>query len=112
MVKIVQCVPCNEVAYASNDRNSDTISIECCIPDKSGKFNDKTYQSLIKLTTWLMGRYDLTAGDVIRHYDVTGKKCPKYFVDHPEAWDQFRQDLVDYIEKNGVEKEVENASES
>ena len=110
--EIVQCVPCNEVAYASNDRNSDTISIECCIPDKSGKFNDKTYQSLIKLTTWLMGRYDLTAGDVIRHYDVTGKKCPKYFVDHPEAWDQFRQDLVDYIEKNGVEKEVENASES
>lgn len=27
---IVQCIPTEEIAYASNDRNSDTISIECC----------------------------------------------------------------------------------
>lgn len=31
--EIVQCIPCNEIAYASNNRNSDTIAIECCIPD-------------------------------------------------------------------------------
>ena len=31
--EIVQCIPCNEISYASNDRNSDTISIECCIED-------------------------------------------------------------------------------
>lgn len=30
--EIVQCIPCNEIAYASNERNSDTISIECCHP--------------------------------------------------------------------------------
>ena len=78
--EIVQCIPCNEISYASNNRNSDTISIECCIEDETGKFNDSTYQSLIELTTWLMGRYDLSADDVIRHYDVTGKKCPLYFV--------------------------------
>ena len=23
---------------------------------------------------------------VIRHYDVTGKICPKYYVEHEEAW--------------------------
>ena len=44
--EIVQCIPCNEIAYASNNRNSDTIAIECCIPDDTGKFNDSTYQSL------------------------------------------------------------------
>ena len=76
--EIVQCIPCNEIAYASNNRNSDTIAIECCIPDDTGKFNDSTYQSLIQLTTWLIGRYDLGIEDVIRHYDVTGKNCPKY----------------------------------
>ena len=75
--EIVQCIPCNEIAYASNNRNSDTIAIECCIPDDTGKFNDSTYQSLIELTTWLIGRYDLGIEDVIRHYDVTGKNCPK-----------------------------------
>ena len=80
--EIVQCIPCDEIAYASNDRNSDTIAIECCIPDDTGKFNDQTYQSLVQLVTWLMGRYDLGVEDVIRHYDVTGKNCPKYFVEH------------------------------
>lgn len=102
--EIVQCIPCNEISYASNNRNSDTISIECCIDDDTGKFNDDTYQSLIKLTTWLMGRYDLSDRDVIRHYDVTGKNCPKYYVEHESAWTQFKQDLLDYIDKDGVKK--------
>lgn len=104
--EIVQCIPCNEISYASNNRNKDTISIECCIEDESGKFNDATYQSLIRLVTWLMGRYNLGTDDVIRHYDVTGKNCPKYFVENPDAWEQFKTDLVDYIAKYGIAKDV------
>ena len=103
--EIVQCIPCNEISYASNDRNFDTISIECCIEDETGKFNGNTYNSLIKLTTWLMGRYDLSSEDVIRHYDVTGKNCPKYYVEHEDAWDEFKEDLLNYIAENGIEKE-------
>ena len=102
--EIVQCIPCDEMAYASNHRNSDTIAIECCIPDETGKFNQATYDSLVKLTSWLVGRYQLSVEDVIRHYDVTGKNCPKYFVDHPTEWDKFHQDLLTYIDVNGVEK--------
>lgn len=100
--EIVQCIPCQEIAYASNSRNKDTISIECCHPDEEGKFNDRTYQSLVELVTWLMGRYHLTTDDVIRHYDVTQKLCPKYYVEHPVAWDQFKEDLNNYIEQKGV----------
>lgn len=100
--EIVQCIPCNEISYASNDRNNDTISIECCIEDESGKFNQKTYDSLVELTTWLMGRYDLGTDDVIRHYDVTGKSCPKYFVDHEDKWKKFKEDLIDYVDQNGI----------
>ena len=103
--EIVQCIPCNEISYASNDRNFDTISIECCIEDETGKFNGNTYDSLVKLTTWLMGRYELSSEDVIRHYDVTGKNCPKYYVEHEDAWDEFKEDLLNYIEENGIEKE-------
>jgi N-acetylmuramoyl-L-alanine amidase CwlA len=99
--EIVQCVPLDEVAYCSNERNSDTVSIECCHPDETGQFNDNTYQSLVHLTAWLCGRYNLTADKIIRHYDVTGKICPKYFVDNEGAWTQFKMDVEAYIAANG-----------
>lgn len=91
--EVIQCVPLNEKSAASNWRNSDTISIEVCHPDESGKFNDVTYESLVKLTSWLCGELGLDETDVIRHYDITGKICPKYFVDHEDAWEKFRDDV-------------------
>lgn len=105
--EIIQCIPCKEIAYASNERNADTISIECCIPDETGKFTDATYESLVELVAWLMGRYDLTTDDVIRHYDVTGKNCPKYFVENSGAWSAFKEDLLTYIDSCGIEKTKE-----
>lgn len=96
--EVIQCIPSSEWAYASNDRNRDTLSIECCHPDESGQFTDATYQSLVQLTGWLCHRFDLSAEDVIRHYDVAGKDCPKYFVEHEDAWVQFRQDVQEYAD--------------
>lgn len=87
--EIVQCIPTNEIAYASNERNKDTISIECCHKRKNGKFTSQTYQSLVELTTYLCLKFGLTESDLIRHYDITGKNCPKYYVEHPDAWEQF-----------------------
>lgn len=98
--EIVQCVPTWEVAYASNDRNHDTVSIECCHPDESGQFNAATYRSMVQLTAWLCMKFDLSEKDVIRHYDVTGKNCPKYFVENEEAWEQFRDDVRKAIEES------------
>lgn len=92
--EIVQCIPTQEVAYASNQRNHDTISIECCHPDSTGKFNHETYVSMIRLTAFLCAKYDLDADAVIRHYDVTEKNCPKYFVENEEAWELFRADVA------------------
>ncbi len=92
--EILQCVPMDEIAYASNERNQDTISIECCHPGADGKFTDATYDSLVKLVKWLEETYHLQPESVIRHYDVTGKECPKYFVEHEDAWKQFRRDIA------------------
>ena len=89
----IQNVPLDEIAYCSNQRNEDTISIECCHPDDSGAFNQATYDSLVQLTRWLMEAYDLDTDQVIRHYDVTGKICPKSFVENREEWEQFLKDL-------------------
>lgn len=98
--EVVQCIPLTEQSCASNNRNADTISIETCHPDESGKFNEATYNSLVRLTAWLCNAYGLDSDSVIRHYDITGKECPKYFVEHPESWKQFRQDVHKGMEEN------------
>ena len=91
--EIVQCIPTWEVAYASNNRNSDTISIETCHKTEDGSYTKATYESLVKLTAWLCKKYDLTEEDLIRHYDITGKNCPKYFVENEDAWNEFKSDV-------------------
>ncbi|QFJ55446.1 N-acetylmuramoyl-L-alanine amidase family protein [Pseudobutyrivibrio xylanivorans] len=90
---IILCVPLYERSAASNHRNHDTISIEVCHPDESGKFTDASYASLVKLTDWLLHEFDMKPQDVIRHYDVTGKECPMYYVKNPEAWEKFKEEL-------------------
>ncbi|MBQ2297071.1 MAG: N-acetylmuramoyl-L-alanine amidase, partial [Ruminiclostridium sp.] len=94
--EIIQCLPLNEMSYATNDRNKDTLSIEVCHPDETGQFNQATYDSLVKLTAWLCDSCGINRENVIRHYDVTGKPCPLYFVDHPDAWEQFLKDVKKY----------------
>ena len=103
--EVVQCIPTSEISYATNSRNVDTLSIECCHPDESGAFLPETYDSVVKLTAWLCTRFGLRADQVIRHYDVTGKECPKYYVDHPEAWEQMRADIAEQIEADYVLQE-------
>ncbi len=91
--EIVQCVPLDEKSAASNERNIDTISIEVCHPKDDGKFNEKTYNSLIKLTAWLCEVTELTPNDVIRHYDITEKACPLYYVENPDEWELLKADV-------------------
>lgn len=97
--EIIQCVPTWEVAYASNERNYDTVSIEVCHPDEDGKFTRQSYQSLVQLTAWLCVKFGLTQNDVIRHYDITGKICPKYFVEDEQAWSDFRESVAEAIRR-------------
>lgn len=78
--EILRCVPENEVAYCSNQANSYSISIECCHPDATGKFTGATTSSAAELCAYLLKKYGLEVNDLIRHYDVTGKQCPLWFV--------------------------------
>ena len=90
---IVQCIPLDEISYASNNRNNDTISIEVCHPDETGEFTKESYDALVALTKWLCSKYQLESNAVIRHYDVTGKLCPLYYVKHEDAWLTFKKDI-------------------
>lgn len=94
--EIIQCIPLNERSSASNWRNHDTISIEVCHPDQTGKFTEQSYASLVKLTAWLSDLCGLDADHIIRHYDITGKECPLYFVKNEDKWEQFKADVENY----------------
>ena len=104
--EILLCVPENEVAYHAKQANSYSIGIECCHPDWGGKFNKKTYSSLISLCVDLCKRYNLNPiTDIIRHYDVTGKDCPSYYVSHICDWNKLKEDVLK--EMDGGEEVIE-----
>lgn len=94
---IVLCVPLDEVAYAVKTRNYDSVSIECCYINEDGSFTKETYDALIELLTWLMKEYDLTTDNILRHYDCGGKKCPLYYVENEEQWQQLKEDVAESI---------------
>ena len=53
---------------------------------------------MVKLTAWLCRELELNPKkDVIRHYDVNEKNCPKYFVENEDAWKQFLKDVEDAV---------------
>ncbi|MDF2907440.1 MAG: N-acetylmuramoyl-L-alanine amidase [Herbinix sp.] len=104
--EVFQCIPLNEVAFASNDRNNDTISIECCHEDETGKFNEATYDSLVSLTAALCVQFNLEEEEIIRHYDVTEKLCPLYYVEHEDEWLLFRREVMNKVEELRVAQEI------
>lgn len=91
--EIIQCVPLNEIAYAVQTRNYDSVSIECCYKAEDGSFTKETYDSLLSLLAWLTDTYDLDTSHILRHYDCGGKKCPLYYTEHEEAWEQLKADV-------------------
>ena len=100
---ILQCIPLDEVAYGKYPRNEDTVSIECCHPDADGRFTDATIKSLARLTGWLCKELSLNEKHIIRHHDVSGKNCPKYYVEHEDAWRALKKKLAAGIKEAKAE---------
>lgn len=95
--EVIQCIPLDEIAYAVQTRNEDSISIECCFLAEDGSFTKATYDSLIGLLAWLTDSYDLAPDDILRHYDCGGKKCPLYYTENPQEWEQLKADVKDRL---------------
>ncbi len=79
--KIIRIIPDNEIAYAASGKNYGTIHIEVCYKDSAGKFEEASIAALNELVLYLMDKYKIGASNVVRHYDLTGKHCPAYYVD-------------------------------
>lgn len=75
-------------------RNANSIGIEICMNDKSGKVRQGSIDTAAELSRYLMKRYGILLANVIRHHDVTGKDCPAPMVSDPELWDAFKKSLI------------------
>jgi len=115
--QIVRCIPENEVAYSVGALkytewakkyigaypNNKVISIEMCV-NADGKFW-RMYSNTAHLCADILKRHGWSIDKLIRHYDVTGKVCPAFFVSDiaakkfmcgtaHETWAAFRNDVA------------------
>lgn len=79
--------------------NANTLNIELCDTVKDGKYqaSAKTQENAIILAREKMKQYNIPIDRVIRHYDVTGKLCPAYFVDETK-WNEFKKRIVNEMQ--------------
>ncbi len=91
---IIEIIPPEKKSYGTSSKtyNESFIQIEMCHPDKSGKISDETMNRVVWLCRQLVDKYGLK--HVIRHYDVTGKRCPVYFVNNPGEWRELQNEIL------------------
>lgn len=75
-------------------RNDNSLGIEICMLDKNGNIRLKSIANAIKITKMLMQKYNISIDNIIRHYDVTGKDCPRPMVEDENLWYSFKQSLL------------------
>lgn len=72
-------------------KNSNSLSIELCsyrddknakatAEEEGWKISDKVLQHAIQLVQYLKKEYNIPAENVISHFDITGKLCPRPFL--------------------------------
>jgi N-acetylmuramoyl-L-alanine amidase CwlA len=104
---IIQCIPDNEVGYhvGANNYKPDGVKImgnsgltpnyfligfEMCV-NADGDWN-KTYKNSVDLAAHLLRKYHFTTDHLFRHFDITGKDCPKMMLESI-AWNKFKSDI-------------------
>ena len=78
-------------------RNGNSIGIEMCSrkrADGSYYIKPETVANAAALAREIMQRYGIDTDHVLRHYDVTGKRCPMPWVDDPAQWAAFKAMLT------------------
>ena len=78
-------------------RNGNSIGIEMCSrkrADGSYYILPETVANAAALAREIMQRYGIDTEHVVRHYDVTGKRCPMPWVDDPAQWVAFKDMLT------------------
>jgi N-acetylmuramoyl-L-alanine amidase len=105
--EVLQCVPDNEVGYHVGAKTykpdgekimGDTglspnfflIGFEMCV-NEDGDWN-KTYKNSVHLAAHLLKKYKFSTDKLYRHFDITGKDCPKMMLESA-SWNKFKADI-------------------
>lgn len=103
---IIQCMPDSEVAFHVGAKtykpigmdikegnltpNFFLIGFEMCV-NMDGDW-DKTYQHSVELAQYLLNKYNFTVNELYRHFDITGKHCPRMMLKEKD-WQRFKSDI-------------------
>lgn len=109
--EIYECMPLNEIGYTTNEANAYSIGIECATTGSDDHYTDKQYKAMVHLGAWLAQEYKLNPiEDAIRHKDVTGKVCPRYFVNNIDKWKQFKTDQYNLLKGKITLADIKNCT--
>lgn len=118
-------IPQNEVAWGCGDRqlsydngykgqtkiakeifdhkqNYKTINYELC---NNGDWK-KACDNSIDIIAQDMVDFDISTDMIFRHYDITGKICPKPFVDDINAWNEYKNKIIKRVGELKMEKKL------
>lgn len=108
-------------AYYGKCLNSNSIGIEICSTNRTGKvtnandrnwyFSDAVLKNAEDLVNYLMKTYNIPPSNVIRHFDVTGKSCPgvpgwNSYTKDESRWKDFKRFLQNGANSDGYIVEV------
>lgn len=125
--QVVQCLPEDEMGYhvgayryqpkalelLSSYPNNCTIGIEICV-NEDCDFR-RTYWNTVALAADILQRYGWGIDRLWRHYDITWKDCPRFFVNDEtacaygftsaaEGWEQFKSDVKKEMQGKGTDR--------
>ena len=87
--------------------NSNSINIELCDDIKNGNIypTEAAISNAIDLVRSLMKKYNISSNNVIRHFDVNGKRCPAYWCGDSQKnakWQEFKSRLEEQVVKQNI----------
>lgn len=95
--------------YHSACRNANSIGIEMCCTAGNYKVSEKTKKNTAYLCAYICKMLGITTSGVdtyvLRHYDVTHKKCPAQMVDNEKEWAEFKDMVKSILWNGGVQTE-------
>lgn len=84
--EVICLIPAGFMSYGVSGHNDHIINIEVCYCDSDGRFELTTIANLRELVRRLMRKWDIPPEKVVRHYDLTGKKCPEFYSSLEDEW--------------------------
>lgn len=102
--------------YHDKCRNTNSIGIEMCCTAGNYKISDKTKKNAAYLCAYLCKMIGITSKQVdtyvLRHYDVTHKKCPAQMVSDADEWAEFKDMVKNIIDTGSVDGAAVTKKES